>query len=120
MLRFINEDTVLISGFYEQVDLKFRISLLKPLEKAKLNIEWLRCVQKESESNIAYINFMQTNDLIFVPSLNRKEDENEKAFESISAYFYEYSKKGQIKKIEMTEIVRKGGALNCISWTIKE
>ncbi len=118
MVRFINNDTVLLSGFYEQADTVFRNSLVKPLEKAKLNCEWLRCANQESESNIAYINYLHTKNVIIVPSMNRNEDNL--AFERISAYFPEYLKKGKIAQIEMTEIVRQGGALNCISWTKKE
>lgn len=119
MVRFINNDTILISGFYEQVDLEFKKEVIKPLEQAKLNCEWLRCSTKEAESNIAYINFLQTKDIILVPSLNRKE-EDEKAFEKISDCFPDYSNNARIRKIDMREIVRQGGALNCISWTIKK
>ena len=118
MLRFINNDTVLISGFYKQEDSKFKKELIKPLEEAKLNYEWLGCSQKETESNIAYINFLQTTDLIFFPSLKQKEDE--KAFKKISECFPNYAQNERIRKIDMREIVRQGGALNCISWTIKE
>ncbi|KYG73850.1 agmatine deiminase family protein [Roseivirga spongicola] len=118
MLRFINNDTVLISGFYEQADSKFKKELIKPLEEAKLNCEWLRCSKNETESNIAYINFLQTTDMILVPSLKQKEDEN--AFEKISDCFPNYAQNKRIRKIDMREIVRQGGALNCISWTIKK
>jgi len=118
MLRFINNDTVLISDFYEQLDSEFKKELIKPLEKAKLNYVWLRCSKKETESNIAYINFLQTRHIILVPSLNRKEDE--KAFENITDCFPDYAQNGKIRKIDMREIVRHGGALNCISWTIKK
>lgn len=117
MLRFINNDTVLISGFYEQVDSKFKKALIEPLEKAKLNCEWLRCSENESESNISYINFLQTQDVILIPTLNRQEDDI--VFEQLSDYYPDYSKGGKIKKIDMREVTRHGGALNCISWTIK-
>lgn len=118
MVRFINNNTVLISGFYEQVDSKFKDSLLKPLEKAKLNCEWLRCAKKESESNIAYINFLQTEDIILIPSMDRKEDDE--ALEQLATHFPNYSNSGKIRQINLSEIVRHGGALNCISWTTKE
>lgn len=119
MVRFINNDTVLISGFYEQVDSKFRKDLLKPLKQAKLNCEWLRCSKKETESNIAYINFLQTKDMILIPSLNRiKQDEE--VFEKISNFFPDYSKNKKIRKIDMRKIVREYGALNCITWSIKD
>jgi len=118
MIRFIDDGTVLVSGFYENADKIFKERLLAPLKKAKLNIEWLRCsTQKENEENIAYINFLQTKDIILVPKINEKEDDI--AFEQITTYFPHYAQFGNIKQLDMSEIVQYGGALNCISWTIK-
>jgi agmatine deiminase len=120
MLRFINEDTVLISGFYETADLYLKERMLKSLKNSKLNWEWLRCSNKEeNEQNIAYINFLQTKDLILVPKLNvQKEDKV--AFEQIANYYSDYAKINRIAQVDMSKIVKLGGALNCISWTIKE
>jgi len=117
MLRFINPKKVLISGFYETADDEFKNLIINSLEKANLEWEWLRCSENESEDNIAYINFFQTQDLIIVPSLNRKEDNV--AFEQISKHFPEYALKGRIAQANMTEVFRHDGALNCITWTIK-
>lgn len=118
MLRFIDNETVLVSGFYEKTDTTFKELLLKPLKKANLNIEWLRCSpKKEKEQNIAYINFLQNNDLIIVPKINSLEDSV--ALEQISGFYSSYSNRGKIKQVDMSEIIKLGGALNCISWTIK-
>ena len=120
MLRFINDETVLISGFYERADLDLKERMLKSLKKAKLNWEWLRCYDKEEdEQNIAYINFLQTKDLILIPKLNAKKEDNI-AFEQISKYYPDYAINKRIAQVDMTEIVQFGGALNCITWTIKE
>ena len=118
MLRFINPNTVLISGFYETDNKKFKKKILEPLGKAKLDWEWLRVSKNEVEDNIAYINFLQTQDFIIVPSLNRPEDET--ALEQISKYYLEYASKEVITKVDVREIVQYDGALNCISWTTKE
>jgi len=118
MLRFINNDTVLLSGFYRTIDSNFRKRFLKSIQEAELNYDWLKCSEKkEKESSIAYINFLQTQDIILVPKLNKKEDEM--AIEQISKYYPDYTSKDRISQIEMKDIVKKGGALNCISWTIK-
>lgn len=117
MLRFINEDKVLISGFYEKADNSFKKWILKSLEKAKLDWDWLRVSENEVEDNIAYINFLQTKDLIIIPSLNRPEDDV--AGEEISKYFPVYSSKNRIDKVDMRDIVKFDGALNCITWTTK-
>jgi agmatine/peptidylarginine deiminase len=117
MLRFINTDTVLISGFYETTDENLKKLILSSLEKAGLGWEWLRVSENEVEDNIAYINFLQTKDLIIVPALNKTED-NE-AIKQISLHFQDYAKNNRIAKVDITEIVRFEGALNCITWTIK-
>ena len=116
MLRFVSNEKVLISGFYEKADDEFKKWILESLDKAKIDRDWLRVSEKEVEDNIAYINFLQTKDLILVPSLNRDEDDI--AVKEISKHFPEYSAK--ISKVDLREIVRYGGALNCITWTIKE
>lgn len=118
MLRFINNDKIMISGFYETVDNELKQLILDSLEKAKINWDWLRVSEREIEDNIAYINFIQTKDLILVPSLNRPEDDE--AIKQIAKNFPEYSSKNRIDKVDMREIVRFDGALNCITWTIKE
>lgn len=118
ILRFINPETVLISGFYETADDKFKKWILDSLKKAKLNWEWLRVSEKETENNIAYINFLQTKDFIIVPALNKQED-NE-AVKIISKYYPEYAALNRIEKVDMREIVKQKGALNCITWSTLE
>lgn len=116
MLRFVNNEKVLISGFYEKAHDEFKKWILESLDKAKIDRDWLRVSDNEVEDNIAYINFLQTKDLILVPALNRPEDD--KAIEEISKHFPKYA--DRIDKVDMREIVRYDGALNCITWTTKD
>lgn len=118
MLRFINKDKVLISGFYETADVKLKKWILNSLEKAKIDWAWLRVSDTETEDNIPYINFLQTNDLIVIPTLNRPEDDI--AIKEISKHFPNYELKKRITQVDMSEIFKLGGALNCITWTTKE
>jgi agmatine/peptidylarginine deiminase len=117
MMRFINNDKVLISGFYETSDNEFKKWILDSLETAKIDWEWLRVSDKEIEDNIAYINFLQTKDIIIVPSLNRPEDDE--AIKQISKHFSKYASNNRIDKFDMCEIFQFNGALNCMTWTIK-
>jgi agmatine/peptidylarginine deiminase len=119
MLRFINEDRVLISGFYETVGNSFTTKLLAALKSAKIKWEWLRCTKKEKEENIAYINFLQTRDLILLPKLNRR-NEDKAALNAIKTFFPDYDKRNRIFQIDTSVLFKLGGALNCISWTILE
>jgi len=119
MLRFINDDTVLISGFYNTTEDNWRGRIVKPLKQANLECEWLMVSDKEEqEQNVAYVNFLQTSSLILLPKLNRKEDDI--ALEQIAKFYPEYASNKRIAQIDMTPIEKKGGALNCISWTIKK
>ncbi len=119
MLRFINEDTVLISGFYETIDLDLKNELLASLKEAKIEWEWLRCSENETEENIAYINFLQTSNLFLLPKLN-KEKEDKEALKIISKFYKNYADREKIFQIDMTDIIKFDGALNCISWTIRD
>ena len=60
----------------------------------------------------AYINFLKVDNLVLVPQLGIPEDEQ--AIQQISATMPKYKVVG----IPSLEAVRKGGALNCISWDI--
>jgi agmatine/peptidylarginine deiminase len=118
MLRFIDDDTVLISGFYYQ-DEYYRNKITKALKSNRLKYEWLRIQPQEPALNISYINFLQTKDMILVPQLKRK-NQDMKALEEIRKYYADNYSADRVIGVEVKEITRQGGALNCISWTILE
>jgi len=113
MMRFITNNTVLINGIYENDTV-----LTSRLKKYGLKCEYLRFkVRKRDKRNWAYINFLQTKDLILIPKLEIEEDEL--AFKQITDYYPDYGRNQRIESVDMTEVVKHGGALNCITWTIK-
>jgi agmatine deiminase len=112
MIRFIDNETVLINHFY-----KSDAVIQSRLKKAGLKIEVIDYkVKKSDKRNWAYLNFLQTKDLILLPKFDIEEDEQ--AFNQINNFYTEY--KGKVLQVEMSEIVKLGGALNCITWTTKE
>lgn len=112
VLRFIDNETVLISHYY-----KIDKVLLYRLKADGLKTEFIDFnVKKRDKRNWAYINFLQTKDLILLPKF--RIDEDKQAFEQIENFYPDY--KGRIAQVDMTEIVKFGGALNCITWTTKE
>jgi len=112
MIRFINNDTVLINHYYKDDTI-----MHSRLKQAGLKIEIIEYkVKKRDKRNWAYINFLQTKDLILLPKFDI--DEDSQAFEQIENYYTNY--KGKIAQVNMSDIVKFGGALNCITWTIKE
>ena len=111
MIRFIDNETVLINHYYKNDSV-----MLYRLKKAGLKTESLNFkVKKTDKRSWAYLNFLQTKDLILLPKFGIEEDEQ--SLEQIENYYTDYV--GRIAHVEMNEIVRHGGALNCITWTIK-
>lgn len=119
MVRFLDPDTVLINWIYRTGDDDLRKRLLKPITEKGLKYEWLDIGLSGKEidnDNWAYINFLQTKDLILVPKLDTEVDD--KAYNQIFNYFKCYANSGRILQVDSKQIVKKDGALNCISWTI--
>ena len=71
-------------------------------------------VEKEDDRNWAYINFLQTKDLIFVPKLGI--DEDGQAFDQISSAFPEYANRNRFDQTDVSILVKEDGAFNCVSW----
>lgn len=113
-VRFIDDDTVLVNHIYRN-----NASLLNPLQAAGFGIEKLHIdVKKKHRHNWAYLNFLQTRDLILVPELGA--DEDEQALRQLSDYYNQYAATNSIVFVPgMLPILDEGGALNCISWTIQ-
>ena len=112
MIRFIDKETVLINHFYKDDSvMEYR------LKQAGLKLEYLDYKQGTNDKlNWAYINFLQTTDLILLPKFDIAEDTE--AFQKIESYYSDY--KGRIAQVQMRKIVEYDGALNCVTWTTKE
>lgn len=66
----------------------------------------------------AYINALQTRDVIIVPGIGNAKLDNE-AMEQYNALYPKY--KGRIYQVQMKSFIEKwGGALNCCTWTVNE
>lgn len=112
MVRFIDNSTVLINYLYKDDK-----TLINRIKQAGLKTEFIDFkVKKKDKRNWAYLNFLQTKDLILLPKLGIEEDAQ--AFDQIGSFYPDY--KGKIAQIDMAEIIKLGGASNCITWTTKE
>ncbi|MDH6310144.1 agmatine deiminase [Dysgonomonas sp. PFB1-18] len=112
MVRFIEDKKVLLNN-YADFDKPLRKRLIKALNPHFEIIELHYDVAKKSTLNWAYINFLQVNNLILLPAIGIEEDEP--AFQLFKDIY-----KTNIEQIDVADIVRLGGALNCISWNIKQ
>ncbi|MBR1789820.1 MAG: agmatine deiminase family protein [Bacteroidaceae bacterium] len=86
---------------------------MKALE-ARFEVTTLKYKSKRIHARSwAYINYLQVGSLVLVPQLGLEEDEQ--ALEQISKALPEC----EVVGIPALEAVRRGGALNCISWNIQ-
>ena len=112
ILHYAGDGRVLLTN-YADFDPKMAEEIEKRLEKKFDVIRLQYKVKRRHMRSWAYINFLQTERLIMVPQLGMEEDEQ--AIEQISSVFPDIETIG----IPALEAVRRGGALNCISWNVK-
>jgi len=117
MVRFIDDQTVLLNWYIGLDNCKYRSKLLNAFKENGINYEFLKldALNKNEKFNWAYINFLQTSEIILLPKFGITEDNQ--ALEQFKQYFPYYAKEEKIKQVDCTEIAKNDGALNCISWT---
>lgn len=112
IIHYLDDNRALITN-YVDFDKTFAQDFLRILEKHFDVITLKYNVKRKHERSWSYINFLQVGNLILVPQLGIPEDEQ--ALEQISKALPNC----EVVGIPALEAVRRGGALNCISWNIK-
>lgn len=120
MIRFINENKVLINGYFKEYSEKFQSYFFGELAKNGLEFTELKFDVKipNEELNWGYINFLQTKNVIIIPQFGI--DEDKQAFEQFEKFFPDYAKENRIEKVNAVRIIDGGGVLNCMTWNIKK
>lgn len=112
IIHYLGDNRVLMTN-YPDFDKALAHDYLRILEN-HFDVTTLKYnVDKTDENSWAYINFLQVGHLVLVPQLGIPEDEQ--ALEQISNAMPDC----EVIGIPALEAVRRGGALNCISWNIK-
>jgi agmatine deiminase len=115
MVRFVNEKTVLVndSGKHNKIA---ETSVNTALHNAGFECIPLPCALPYDPTQTSvrglYINYLHMEQAIFVPVYGLKTDEQ--ALRILEDTF----KGSTIVPVEASEIAKKGGVLNCISWSI--
>ena len=112
MVRYIEDNRVLLNN-YADFDPNLRKRLLDALTP-HFEVEELHYGHRpQSKYSWAYINFLQTENCIFVPGLGIKEDGL--AMEQIKEFYPQHN----VVMIDgCRSLVLDGGALNCCSWNV--
>ena len=111
IVHYIGDNRVLITN-YEDFDTVKVHQFLKKLEKYVEVIPLSYSVRQIHKRSWAYINFLQIGKLVLVPQLGIPEDEQ--ALQQIA----DAMPRCKVIGVPALEAVRKGGALNCISWNV--
>lgn len=113
MVRYVSPEHVLINQYID-IDEPLRERIISALTPYFSNISELSYGKNSRADSWAHLNFLKVRNIIFVPKLNIPSDEM--AVEQIGNIY----KDCKIVPVLADGIVRRGGALNCISWNIKE
>ncbi len=113
MVRYIEGNRVLMNN-YAKFDPLFRDKLISALIPHFKVEEFFYYTPRHSQYSWAYINFLQVGSTIFVPGLGI--DEDLLAVEKIQSI---YPNCKVIKIDGCQDLVRDGGALNCVTWNIQ-
>lgn len=117
MVRFLDSDTVIVND-YSKENPDFSRAFKIALDNAELNYIEIPYNpygnRTYGQANGDYINFLQMQNTVIVPTFGIKEDD-------IAVRQLEQLFKGQnIATIESNEVADNGGILNCITWNIEK
>jgi agmatine deiminase len=117
MVRFIDDDTVLVNDYPNDTTYAdFSLNLRSALRNAGLqcvSFPYTAWKNKDSlDATGCFINFLETGNLLFYPVYGNIHDQH--AFNILKKNF----KDRQIIDIRCNELAKKGGVLNCVSWNI--
>lgn len=112
IIHYLGNNRILMTN-YADFDEDYAKEYLQILERHFDVVTLKYNVKRKHERSWSYINFLQVGNLILVPQLGIPEDEQ--ALQQIS----DVMPHCEVFGIPALEAVRRGGALNCISWNIK-
>lgn len=116
MVRFIDEDTVLLND-YSLLMYPFHNKLVKIFFEHNIKVELIPCKVLDTISHDKipsaignYINYLQLGDIIILPKYEIKEDDE--ALKKMHNLFPQST----IRTIDCNSIANEGGVLNCVTW----
>ncbi|MBS1666470.1 MAG: agmatine deiminase family protein [Bacteroidetes bacterium] len=115
MVRFINENAVVINDYQREKEWFYRAF---EIAIHNTGLEYIKIPynvydnKSNDQANGDYINYLQMENTVIIPTFGIKEDDVAvKQFETIFAG-------SNITTIDSNEIANDGGILNCITWNI--
>ena len=116
IVRFVDDETVIMTN-YRQFDVRMADRFHSILQAQFKTVHELHYdVEDLSPNSWAYINWLQTDKVLILPSFGIPEDEQ--AYLQIERWMPEY--RGRIEMANATDLIRGGGCFNCATWTIDD
>lgn len=119
-LRFINSNTVLVNELQNEYGYwkKGFGKMIKDSGLAFVEMPWFEHQDKKHKHTAVgcYVNYLEIGDLILFPIFEVSGNKDEQALNIIHSVFPERT----IEPININEIGKYGGLLNCTTWTIKQ
>lgn len=140
MVTYLGNGKVLLNGCWEKKAKSFHERLLTILKGSfgADNVEVLRLEGVESRHTWCYLNYLQFGDVIFLPRLHAETEAERAAAKADKADAFSLSEDAQkcdtvaldvfekffdgykIKQVYAWPLVRRGGALHCVTWELVE
>lgn len=114
MVRFIGPSHIVINA-YKDYNQSLRRKMMDALSPHFNAIDELEFGKANRKISWAHINFLQVGKILFVPLVNKPSDGI--AIEQIKAIF---GSNYEVHGVEIENIVKHGGALNCVSWNVSK
>lgn len=112
IVHYIGDNRVLMTN-YADFDAAMAKKYIRAMENYVEVIPLTYKVKRKHARSWAYINYLNVDGLVIVPQLGIPEDEQ--ALQQIA----ELMPRNKVVGVPALEAVRKGGALNCISWNVQ-
>jgi len=118
-IRFLDDKTILINELEREFDY-WKRGVRKMISKysfESIEIPWFEHKDKKYPHSAIgiYINFLEIGSLIILPIFDIKGNRDEETIE----LFKEIYPEKYIEPIQINDIAREGGLMNCITWNIK-
>ena len=115
MVAYLGDDKILLNGCWEKKYKKFHARLLKILKGRFEHVEVLSLgCEKEDCNSWCYLNYLKLPGLILLPCLSENADceSDLTAMREFTRLFPDHI----IKPIYALPLIKKGGALHCVTW----
>ena len=115
LVRYAGDGRVILTN-YDRYNKGFTRKVIQILQEHFTDVYKLEYdVPKQHKHNWAYINWLQTDKVLLIPSFGCPEDEL--AVEQITSYMPMY--KGRVEMVPANDLIKHFGCLNCASWTVR-